>query len=87
MSQLYLEHTQLIESSFLETFYETQLFFRLCDKQNTPPPVVIPHALKLLSHNNFFVQRRAFEYLDSKPCSPEVKAVLDDYYEKNKDRL
>jgi hypothetical protein len=71
----------------LETFYETQLFFRLCEKQKTPPPVVIPHALKLLSHKNFFVQRRAFEYLDSKPCQPDVQAVLDEYYQKNKNRL
>ena len=71
----------------LETFYETQLFFRLCEKQKISPAVMIPHALKLLSHKNFFVQRRAFEYLDSKPCSPEVKAVLDDYYKKNKNRL
>jgi hypothetical protein len=71
----------------LETFYETQLFFRLCEKQKTPHPVVIPHALKLLSHKNFFVQRRAFEYLDSKPCSSEIKAVLNEYYKKNKSRL
>jgi hypothetical protein len=71
----------------LKTFYETQLFFSLCEKQKISPQVVTPHALKLLSHKNFFVQRRAFEYLDSKPCSPEAKAVLDDYYKKNKNRL
>lgn len=71
----------------LETFYETQLFFRLSEKQQIPQTVMIPQALNLLSHQNFFVQRRAFEYLDSKPCSAEVTAIIDAYYKKNKSRL
>lgn len=71
----------------LETFYETQLFFRLSEKQQIPPLVIIPQALNLLSHKNFLVQRRAFDYLDSQQCSAEVKAVLNEYYKKNKNRL
>jgi len=71
----------------LETFYETQLFFRLCERQKVSPEALIPQAVKLLSHPNFFVQRRAFDYLNSKQCSPEVTAVLDAYYKKNKKRL
>ncbi|MFT5240436.1 MAG: hypothetical protein ACI9OU_000690 [Candidatus Promineifilaceae bacterium] len=71
----------------LETFYEVQLFFRLCEKQNIPPAVVVAPSVELLSHERFFVQRRALEYLDSQTLPADLQSTIEAYRLQNRDRL
>ena len=71
----------------LETFYEVQFFFRLCEKQNIPPAVVVAPSVELLSHERFFVQRRALEYLDSQTLPADLQSTIEAYRLQNRDRL
>ena len=71
----------------LESFYEVQLFFRLCQQKKVSDEVLLPQVIKLLSHRKFFVQRRALEFLELKKRDDAIEKKIEAFRKEYRHRL
>lgn len=68
-------------------YFQVHLILRLLDQRNYFSDQVEADAARLLDHNDFFIARRAFEYLVEHDLSGETQRKVDAFRERYHDRL
>jgi|SaaInlStandDraft_1057018.scaffolds.fasta_scaffold58608_1 hypothetical protein len=73
--------------SKLESYREVQLLLSLCQKNQVHEELMVPHVFKLLSHDKFFVQRRAYHFLKEQQMNSSEETILKSFAQKYESRL
>ena len=73
--------------SKVESFHETQLLLKLLKNSGIDEKLIVNQAVKLLSHQKFFIKRRAYQYLILNKRDKQTEVIIKEFYNKNKNRL
>jgi len=71
----------------LGEYYELHLLLNLLENRNYTSKQLLTNTATVLEHENFFMARRAFWFLQKQKLSPELQKKLKAFQEKNADRL
>ncbi len=68
-------------------YYQVHLILNLLEKPGCATEVALDNVAGLLNSKNFFIARRAYEYLVKQNLRDELDRKVSDFQEKNQDRL
>ena len=68
-------------------YYPIHRVLSLIESQDATTDAVQANVAKLLSHDNFFIARRAYEHLVDQEVDEDVRKTLSAFFERHSDRL